>query len=171
MKASNPIQVGVFERYDAADAAVEALLAAGFARESISVICPTCSAEQFPAVEHERPAGARTPAAIATGGAIGGTLGGLTAAAGIVASGGTALLIAGPLLAATAVGGMVGAFIGAMSTRGFEHEIADFYDQALRKGQILVAVDTQHVPAGPDGSVAERVLVQAGAKPVSLPRS
>jgi hypothetical protein len=170
MKLSNPIQVGVFERYTVADAAVSALLDAGFSREAISVICPTCSADQFEDVEREAPAGAHTPKAAATGGAIGGTLGGLTAAAGILASGGTALLVVGPLLAATAVGAVAGAFIGAMSTRGFEPEIADFYDQALRKGQILVAVDTQYDPKGPDKAVAERVLSQTGALSVSLPR-
>jgi hypothetical protein len=170
MKPSTPIEVGVFERYEAADAAVSALLTAGFQKEAISVICPACSADQFEGVERERPAGAHTPAEAATGGVIGATLGGLAAAAGIVASGGTALLVVGPLLAGGAAGGVAGAFIGAMSTRGFEPEIADFYDQALRKGQILVAVDTQHAPKGPDRAVAERVLSQAGGLRVTLPR-
>jgi hypothetical protein len=78
------------------------------------------------------------------------------------------LLIAGPLLAsAAAVGGVTGAFLGAMATRGFESEITNFYDQALEKGQILVAVDTE---AGPGRARAIQALHEAGAQPIALPR-
>ena len=163
----HPIEVGVFEDYAAAERAVARLLDAGFDRASISVVCPTCAVGDLPGVEHVKPAGARTPAAAATGGVVGGILGGLVVA-GIAASGGTALLVAGPLLAsAAAVGGVTGAFLGAMSTRGFEPEIANFYDQALEKGQILVAVDTE---TGPGRARAAEALHDAGAEPIDLPR-
>jgi hypothetical protein len=169
MKPHNPIEVGVFEHYSAADDAVVRLMEAGFPKDAISVICPTCSATDLEGVEHKQPAGSRSGAAAKSGGAVGGILG-LVAATGIVASGGTALLVAGPLLAASgAVGAVTGAFIGAMLTRGFESEITNFYDQALQKGQILVAADTG-IPGVPSKDVAARVLAQSGAMPIELPR-
>jgi hypothetical protein len=71
-------------------------------------------------------------------------------------------------LLGAAGGGVVGGFIGAMSTRGFEPEIADFYDQALRRGSILVSVESEH-----ENDLrlvqAERILESAGAEPMSLP--
>ena len=166
MTQKQPYEVGVFETYEAAERAVAELTQAGFPAEAISVICPTCSTQQFAAVDKEDPAGTKTPAAAATGGVIGAVLGGLTAAVGIVASGGMGLLVAGPLLGATATGGVAGAFIGSMLTRGFESEITNFYDQALEKGQILVAADTRQ---GPGRKAAERALADAGALPFALP--
>ena len=77
---------------------------------------------------------------------VGGLLGGLAAVVGIAVTGGMGLFAVGPLLGATATGGVAGAFVGAMLTRGFEPEIANFYDQALQKGQILVAADTRQGP-------------------------
>jgi hypothetical protein len=167
MATKSPMEVGVFEDYQAAERAVANLVEAGFDRTSISVVCPTCSVRDFPDVEHVKPAGSHTPVAAATGGVIGSMLGGLVIA-GIAASGGTALLVAGPLFAsAAAVGGVTGAFLGAMATRGLEPEIANFYDQALEKGQILVAVD---IEAGPGRARAVQALHEAGAQPIALPR-
>ena len=167
MAPKNPIEVGVFEEYGVAERAVEGLLAAGFQRDAISVVCPTCSAHELEEVEHVEPAGTRTRAAAATGGVIGSVLGGLTAAG--VAASTTALLAVGPLLAAAAVGGVTAAFIGAMATRGFESEVSNFYDQALSDGQVLVAVDTSR-PGSPGRERAESVLARAGARPRALPR-
>ena len=133
MAPKNPIEVGVFEEYGAAERAVEGLLAGGFQREAISVVGPTCSAHQLEEVEHVEPAGSRTRVAAATGGVIGSVLGGLTAAG--VAASSAALLSVGPLLAAAAVGGVTAAFIGAMTTRGFEPEVSNVVDSARRPGR------------------------------------
>lgn len=160
-----PIEIGVFESYQAAGEAVAALAASGFPREAISVICPTCTADQFPRAERVDPAGSHTPTAAAAGGVIGSLLGGLTAVIGVAATGGMGLVAVGPLLGATATGGVAGAFVGAMLTRGFEPEIANFYDQALTKGQILVSVDTRE---GPGRAAAEEALARAGAMPLAL---
>lgn len=167
MTSKHTVEVGVFESYQAAERAVSALTEAGFPPDAISVVCPTCSAQQFPTTEKVEPAGSHTPAAATAGGVIGSLLGGLTAAAGIVATGGMGLLVVGPLLGAAAAGGVTGAFLGAMLTRGFEPEIADFYDQALHKGQILVAADTTR---GPGARAAEQALAQSGALPFALPK-
>jgi hypothetical protein len=162
-----PIRAAVFETEPAADRAVVSLLDAGFPKDKISVV----SSRTVPHhAEHEdvetvEPAGSHTGGAVAMGGAIGSVLGGLTAAVGVLATGGMGLVVVGPLLAAAATGGVAGGFVGAMMTRGLEPEIANFYDQALQKGQFLVAVEASE--DGPPLESAEAVFQRAGA--VSVP--
>lgn len=162
-----PIRAGIFESEPAADRAVAGLLEAGFAKERISVV----SARPFPHhVEHDdvvnvAPAGSHTGTAVAIGGTIGTVLGGLVALVGVAATGGMGLMIVGPLLAAATTGGVTGGFIGAMMTRGLEPEIANFYDQALSKGQYLVAVEDG--TEGPRLDSADAVFERAGA--LSMP--
>lgn len=160
-----PIRAAVFENEARAEAAVRGLLDAGFAKDAVSVICPQCEAPLHPDVEHEDPAGDNTAEAAATGGAIGAVLGGVGAALGLAASGGTALVAFGPILGATAAGAVSGGFVGAMATRGFEPEIADFYSQALSRGDILVAVEDDD-EARLDR--AEQVFEAAGKRPIEL---
>lgn len=162
-----PVRVAVFRRIEQVDAVVHDLVEAGIAKDEISVICPTCSKERFEPYRTDA-AGSHTAEAAAAGGAIGALLGGLTAAVGVAATGGVGLLVAGPIFAGLAGGGVAGGFIGAMTTRGMEHEIADFYDQHLQKGRILVAVDASG-PGGPrDLERAERIFERAGAEPIEL---
>lgn len=167
--SKKPVRVGVFSRIAQADRAVHALVAAGFPKDQITVICPSCTAEKFDEYKKEQPAGAHTPAAAAGGSAIGAVLGGLVAAVGVVASGGIGLLVAGPLLAGAAGGAVAGGLIGAMSTRGLEKEVANFYDQALQKGKILVAIEYEGEGQDERLATAERVLSEAGAEPLALP--
>jgi hypothetical protein len=56
-----------------------------------------------------------------------------------------------------------------MMTRGVERELANFYDQAITAGKILVAVDTGDPPDLPRLNQAEKVLQEAGAEPIALP--
>ena len=164
------IRAGVFTDVRSADAAVAALVDAGFPTESISVVCPRRLLPHFEQLDRQEPAGAHTPAAVAVGGAIGSLLGGLSAAAGALAAGGTGLLFVGPLLAGIAGGGVTGGFLGAMATRGIEGELADFYDQALRRGRILIAVGPalERGPSVPPLSEAERIFARTGAETVEL---
>src|SRR5215469_8136665 len=135
-----PIRVGVFSTMRGADCAVDNLLKAGFTNDQITVLCSDRSKEaHFRQFEHEEPAGSYTPAAVAVGGAIGAALGGLTMLAGAATTAGLGLLAAGGLAAWT--GGVVGGLVGAMMTRGVEHELANYYDQAVSEGKILVAAE------------------------------
>ena len=137
---TRPIRAGVFSDLSAADAAVRGLLDAGFTREQVTVICSDQVIERhFAAFEHQDPAGAYTPAAAALGGVIGAVLGGLTVALGAAATGGVAIIATAGAAAWT--GGMVGGLVGAMMTRGVERELANYYDQAVTAGKILVAAD------------------------------
>ena len=163
-----PIRVGVFSTIRAADCAVDNLLKAGFTPQQITVICSDRTKEDhFHEFEHEEPAGAYTPAAVAVGGAIGAALGGLTVLAGAVTTAGLGLLAAGGLAAWT--GGIVGGLVGAMMTRGVEHELANYYDQAVTAGKILVAVDDHSEAQRQDLARAEQILAECGAEPVALP--
>ena len=162
-----PIRVGVFSTIRAADCAVDNLLKAGFTTDQITVICSDRAKEvHYHQFEHEEPAGSYTPAAVAVGGAIGAALGGLTMLAGAVTTAGLGLLAAGGIAAWT--GGIVGGLVGAMMTRGVEHELANYYDQAVTAGKILVAAEDHSEAQRQNLAHAERILAACGAEPVAL---
>lgn len=164
-KKERPVRVGVFGSVAAADAAVHGLAEAGFDRAHISVVCSDETKEHFfREYEHEKPAGTKTPGTALKGGIAGAIVGGLFTAIGLVATGGLGLVVIGPLFVGH--GAAFGTFIGAMMSRGVEREVANFYDQALRRGQILVAGESDD----PEMLLrAERVFEEAGAHPVKLP--
>ncbi|HXT58681.1 MAG TPA: hypothetical protein VN699_08595 [Pirellulales bacterium] len=163
-----PIRVGVFPTIEAADCDVDSLLKAGFTREQISVLCSDQATEShYRRFEHQDPAGTNTAAAAATGGAIGVALGGLAVLAGAVTTGGIGLLAAGGIAAWT--GGIVGGLIGAMMTRGVERELANFYDQAVTRGKILVAAEDHSEAQRQRLAKAAKILADCGAEPISLP--
>jgi hypothetical protein len=150
--------------------AVAGLLSAGFSREQITVVCSDEKQErEFRAFEHQQPAGSHTPAAMATGGSLGAAIGGVAAGAAVgaagIATGGLPLLIAGG--AGLMTGGVLGSFLGAMMTRGVEKEAANFYDQAVTEGKLLVTVEIHDN----EGALAraEQILADAGALPLPLP--
>ncbi|MFN0242200.1 MAG: hypothetical protein ACKVWV_04845 [Planctomycetota bacterium] len=163
-----PVRVGVYRSIKAADAAVDRLVLAGFAKDHITVICPRCDPEHFSDVEQDKPAGANTPSAAISGGAIGALFGGAVAVASVAATGGTSLLLFGPLFAGIGGGAVAGGLIGAMMTRGFEREVADFYDQAVQKGKVLVAVEDKSDQSDERLARAEEILASAGAEPIAL---
>lgn len=168
---ARPIRAGVFDDLESADQAVQTLLHAGFTRDRITVICSDQTIERhFAAFEHQDPAGAHTPAAAAVGGTIGAVLGGLTVAIGAAASGGIAIIATAGAAAWT--GGVLGGLVGAMMTRGVERELANYYDQAVTQGKILVAADAAAEASTEiqlqQLAAAERVLRAAGSEPIPL---
>jgi hypothetical protein len=62
---------------------------------------------------------------------------------------------------------VAGGFIGAMTTRGVTKEMADFYDQAVTRGKILVAIEDE-ADNTPRLATAERTFAEAGAEPLPL---
>ena len=80
-------------------------------------------------------------------------------------TGGLSLLATGGI--AAWAGGVVGGLVGGMLSRGVEKEAADFYDQSLEQGDILVVAeaDPQHAERL---AQAERILADAGARPLPL---
>ncbi len=165
---SPSFEAGVFSNLRAADLAVRRLLEAGFTTEQITVICSDEAKERhFREFEHEEPAGEHADRGVAAGVTIGAVAGGLTAIAVGAASGAVPLVIAGA--AGLSGGSALGGFVGAMLTRGREKEPANFYDQALRRGEILVAVEDRSERAQANLARAAQVLAECQADPVSLP--
>jgi hypothetical protein len=163
----NRVEVGVFTTVEDARRAVNGLLAAGFPKDKVTVICSDETKERyFREFEHQEPAGTYTPTATIAGGTIGALLGGATVIASAVATGSLALWAAGPITAWA--GGVAGGLVGAMMTRGVEKELANFYQQAVLEGQILVAAEPGD-SRSPSLGEAARILAEAGAKPLTLP--
>jgi hypothetical protein len=57
-----------------------------------------------------------------------------------------------------------------MVARGLESDLADYYDQAVRQGKILVAVDLHDSPDAQRLERAEQILGETGQHPVPLKR-
>src|SRR5438552_2115528 len=135
VQTETPLRVGVFSTLDHAKHAVNRLLAAGFTKEQITVICSDETRQRaFREFEHQDPAGSHTPANAGAGAAVGATLGGLTTLVGGLALGNGAVAFAMGGLGAW-FGGIVGGLVGAMMTRGIEKELANYYDQAVVEGK------------------------------------
>ncbi len=161
-------EVGVFADVEAAEAAVRHLMDAGFAKDQVTVICSDQHKEKyFREFEHQEPAGTFTTEAVLAGGAIGVLLGGLPVIGAAVATGSILMWVAAP--AAASALGVAGGLVGAMSTRGTEKEIANYYQQAVVDGCILVAAHADGVDREARLAEAAKVFAAAGAKPFALP--
>lgn len=162
------VEVGIFESVEQAEAAVRKLLEAAFSKEEITVICSDQNKEQyFREFEHQEPAGAYASESILTGMAVGALLGAIPVVGAAIATGSLVLWVAGP--AAAGALGVAGGIVGAMSTRGWEKELANYYQQAVTDGAILVAAEASGLNKAEALSRAENVLRQLGAKPLPLP--
>jgi hypothetical protein len=160
------IRAAVFREVQTVEEVTHQLLQCGFTREQISVLCSEEAKERhFRHFEHEDPAGTHTPEAAAQGGAAGAFFGGLVTV-GLATATGLPLLAAGPSFL---IGGAVaGGFIGAMRTRGEEGALADYYDQALTRGDLLVAVEDQEPGNELRLQRAEQIFADAGASSFPL---
>ena len=165
-RTDKPIRVGVYETVAAADEALENLKSRGFTTDEISVFCSEeLHKEHFEPYTTASEPGAPLASATA-GGALGATLGGITAAAGLVSTAGIPVIVAGAM-AGVLSGSVVGGLAGAMINRGVEKESADYFDQAVSDGKILISVE-------PTQDTKERLaeaaaaLKAAGAHPISL---
>lgn len=161
-----PVRAGVFETLSKAEQAFKSLTDAGFTQEELTVICSNeLQQKHFPSKVSKE--GDPTSAnAAATGSLLGGILGGLTAAAGLATVAGIPVVIAGSLASAL-TGGTVGGLTGMMVDRGFDKEAADYYDQAVSEGKILIAAEPADAsPARLEA--AANSLRDAGAEPMSL---
>ena len=162
-----PFRVGIFATVRQADKAVKDLFAAGFSSDQISVLCSDEHKEKLFGELAQPVHGSRqTAGAIATGGVVGATLGGLALAATAIATGGASLLAAGSVLIAG--GAIAGSFTGAMAERGVEKETAHYLDDAVRVGKILVAVEVEGKGSEARLAEAERIFAANGAEPVAL---
>lgn len=158
------IHAAVFDTVSETRAVVERLRAAGIPTDEISVLCSDDAKERyFREYEHEEPAGAHASEAVSTGGAIGLGLGGAAVLTGLVTAGGTAIFAVGAFAGLA----IAGTFASLMMTRGAEKELSDYYDQALSRGKLLVAVESE----SPERRAAvDRIFQEAKAVPLAIDR-
>lgn len=160
---SNPIHMAVYNDVPSAASAIRDLQDAGFTHDEISVLCSDKHRESlFKEYIHEEPSGSHTDEALNRAGLAALGLGGAAAVTGILTSAGTAIFAIGAFAGVAAVT----TFVSLMLTRGTEKELADYYDQAVMEGNILVGVETND-PARQ--KLADEVFQKHGDHPVSIP--
>ena len=155
------VRAGFFGNVASADAAVRNLLAAGFTKSEIAVICPEQFKDQLPNdIPQATEPGEGTVEGIAAGGALGATIGGLALAAAAVGTGGAALLGAAVLVGG---GALAGSFSGLILADGYGKGVGEYYEQAVKLGKIVVGVEIEGANAPARLPTAARILAEAGA--------
>jgi len=155
-------RAGAFDTLAQADRAISRLLAAGISKDQLLVICPAKFTDHFsPEVPQAEAPSGEPGNAIALGGAVGATLGGLALAATIVTGGAAGMLAAGVLIGG---GAIAGGFSNLIVSKGYEQEADDGYKQAVERGQIVVGVEVQGEDGAGQLADAERILDEAGSK-------
>lgn len=161
-----PIRAGIFPNVEQADKAVRNLVHAGVPKEHISVVCSDSSRERhFGTLAHSRENFTETSRPVVLeSGILGGLVGGMISLVGVATIAGLGIVAVGPIVAGGVAGTLFGLFVG----RGVEDELARFYDQAVSKGNILVAVEDESEEQSQHLAEAARILKESGAEPFAL---
>lgn len=136
--------VAVFSAEEQARAAIRDLLSAGFSNDQIGFIHRNTNDEYVETAEEHTEDQAVTERGAAAGGVTGGVIGGLLGAAAALFIPGVGPVVAGGILGATlggiVIGAAAGGLIGALTHLGVPEEHAQYYNQELEAGKILVTV-------------------------------
>jgi len=167
MAGKNTAVFGIYTTNAALEEGINALRAANFRPEDISVLfSENVGNKDF---AHERaskaPEGATTGAA--AGAVMGGVLGWLAGIGAIAIPGIGPFIAAGPIMAALAgigVGGTVGGIAGTLAGVGIPEYEAKRYEGRVKKGGLLVSV---HCDDSNWTSKAKKILNETGAEDVS----
>lgn len=167
MAGKNTAVFGLFSTHSQAEQAVDALLAAGYRNDDISVLAPDQqSSKQFAAEKNTKAPEGTTTGATA-GGALGGTLGLLAGIGALAIPGVGPLIAAGPIMGALAglgVGAATGGLIGALVGMGIPEYEAKRYEGRVKEGGILVSV---HCDDSDWVSKAKDILKQTGGEDIA----
>ena len=167
MAGKNTAAFGLYSDRVQVEQGVDALLAARFRNEDISVLFPGNEGTKDFALEKNTKAPEGTAAGASAGGAIGGTLGLLVGIGALAIPGLGPFIAAGPIVAALAgmgAGGAVGGLVGALAGMGIPEYEAKRYDGRVRKGGILLSV---HCDNSEWVSRAKEILKQTGAEDIA----
>ena len=168
--ANTTVRVGIFETAGGAERAVKELLKNGVREESISAISSNKDAIAQLGLHQKEPGTENAGlTAAAVGSAVGASAATVGAGATMLMLGAAATWVVGPF--ALLGGGVIGALVGAMTSRGIEEESADFYQSEVARGKILIAVKPDPSEEAVILPLAEKILSNAGAQPLELPRS
>jgi hypothetical protein len=94
------------------------------------------------------------------GSALGATFGGLALAVTVVTGGAAGVMAAVVLIGGGAIAGGLG---NLLVTNGYEHEADDYYQRAVERGQIVVAVEVRGKDGADRLAQAQDILDEAGA--------
>jgi uncharacterized membrane protein len=145
--------VGLFERYASADQAMNELLQRGFKKQEIGVIVRDGAIDSTPGADETDVAETVSAASIcgATIGGIAGLLVGLGTLTipgiGAVIAAGTLTSVITSTAAGAGVGALAGGLIGALVSLGISEEEAQVYAEGVRRGNVLVVVQTDDARA------------------------
>jgi hypothetical protein len=167
MARKNTAVFGIFKSRAHAESSVDALIAAKFRSDDISVLAPDQHTTKELATEKntKAPEGATTGAT--TGGALGGTLGLLAGIGALAIPGLGPFIAAGPIMGALAglgVGAAAGGLIGALVGMGIPEYEAKRYEGRVKEGGILVSV---HCDDSDWVGRAKEILDRSGAEDIS----
>jgi len=151
MAGKNTAVFGIYNSREAAEGAVDRLLAANFRNEDISVLLQDNVGTKDFAHEKHTKAPEGTATGVLTGGIIGGTLGGL------IGIGALAIPGLGPLIAA-------GPIIGALIGMGIPEYEAKRYEGRIKEGGILLSV---HCDNSDWVGKAKQILKDTGAEDIA----
>jgi hypothetical protein len=158
---------GIYHDRTQAELSVDRLLEAGFSNDDISVLLPDNQGSKDFAHEKNTKAPEGTTAGVATGGAIGGTLGLLAGIGALAIPGVGPFIAAGPIMAALAglgVGGAVGGLIGALVGMGIPEYEAKRYEGRIKEGGVLLSV---HCDTSEEITRSKDLLKHTGAQDIS----
>jgi hypothetical protein len=167
MAGDNTAVFGIYKSSSQAEAAVDALVAAGFRNDDISVLMPDADSSKEFAHEKNTKAPEGTTTGVISGGAIGGTLGLLAGIGSLAIPGLGPFIAAGPIMGALAglgAGGAVGGLVGALVGMGIPEFEAKRYEGHVKNGGILLSV---HADNSDWVSRAKDILKQTGADDIS----
>ncbi|HHU92131.1 MAG TPA: hypothetical protein GXZ20_03190 [Halanaerobiaceae bacterium] len=125
--------IGVFDDKESAESALREIEDLGFTEEEISLIAKD-DGEDSPYMDQNLADGA------ATGGAIGG-LAGIAASLGALTIPGIGPILAAGPIAAGLTGVAAGGIAGSLVDMGIPRERGDYYENEVKSGKILAAVD------------------------------
>ena len=167
MAGKNTAAFGIFQSRVQAEQCVDALLAAGFRSDDISVLAPDQQSTKELATEKNTKAPEGTTTGATAGGAIGGTLGLLAGIGALAIPGLGPFIAAGPIMGALAgmgAGAATGGLIGALVGMGIPEYEAKRYEGRVKDGGILVSV---HCDNSEWVNRAKDVLKTRGAEDIS----
>jgi hypothetical protein len=153
METRKVFLTGAFSDLESAEKAYKHLRDRGYTDDEINIIMSEDSMKRYFNDDRNKDSkfGNKAKEGAGTGAAVGGILG---AAAGIIAAIGTSVLIpglgvviAGPIaagLAGAGAGGITGGVVGALVGLGIPKERATKYEEGIKEGEIVLAVEVRN---------------------------
>jgi hypothetical protein len=167
MAGKNTAVFGIYPHQTSVESGVEALKAAGFSNNDISVLFPNKEGTKDFAHEKSTKAPEGASAGAGTGVLLGGGLGWLVGIGALAIPGLGPFIAAGPIVAALAgagVGGAVGGLTGALIGMGIPEYEAKRYEGRVKDGGILLSV---HSDSSDETKRAKEILERTGAQDIS----